>query len=162
MPPVEVKDAPFGYALPAPLPGNRVTGYDLVRGKEDGPNGRHLRVTTGTSKFEYHYLTRSKLGPDSVMGAPHLRGYVSRKFGSLSSFATGYLGYIFDPENPDQEYDIYVCLKFGKEQMYTSHLLFLWLIWIPYIMFIIIFPSMKSSVQKIFRLCALMIFPGQP
>ena len=34
--------------------------------------------------------------------------------------------------------------------MYTSHLLFLWLIWIPYIMFIIIFPSMKSSVQKIF------------
>ena len=38
----------------------------------------------------------------------------------------------------------------------------LWLIWIPYIMFIIIFPSMKSSVQKIFRLCALMIFPGQP
>lgn len=123
MPPVEVKDAPFGYALPAPLPGNRVTGYDLVRGKEDGPNGRHLRVTTGTSKFKYHYLTRSKLGPDSVMGAPHLRGYVSRKFGSLSSFATGYLGYIFDPENPDQEYDIYVCLKFGKEQMYTSHLL---------------------------------------
>ncbi len=123
MPPVEVKDAPFGYALPAPLPGNRVTGYDLVRSREDGPNGRHLRVTTGTSKFEYHYLTRSKLGPESVMGAPHLRGYTSPKFGSLSSFATGFLGYIFDPKNPDQEYDIYVCLKFGKEEMYTSHLL---------------------------------------
>ena len=123
IPPVAVPGSPFGYALPAPLPGSRVTGYDLVRGKEDGPAGKHLRVTTGTSRFEYHYLTRTRLGPDSVMGAPHLRGYVSRKFGSLGSYATAFLGHIFKQENPEQEYDVYACLKFGEEQMYTSHLL---------------------------------------
>lgn len=43
-----------------------------------------------------------------------------------------------------------------------DHRLFLWLIWIPYIMFIIIFLSMKLIVLRIFPLYALMISPGQP
>ncbi len=123
MPPVAVEGSPFGYALPAPLPADRLTGYDFVRASGMGSNGRRMEVTTGTSKFEYHYLGRSKLSSTSVMGAPRLKTIISKKFGALNTYATCAMGHIFDAKNPDQEYDIYVNMKFGKEFMYTSHLL---------------------------------------
>ena len=125
VPPEVMKEAPFGYALPANLPGNLTAQYDFVRSPEDGPSGTALKVKNATDKFEYHYLTRTTLTPSSIMGAPRKKGYVSKYFGAYGFYATCSLGHLFDPANPLQQWDIYVSVKFSteKQEMATSHLL---------------------------------------
>lgn len=122
-PPEEVKGSPMGYALPANLPGDLTVTYDFVRSPADGGNGRPLRVKTGTGKFEYHHLTRTTFTGTSCMGAPRKQGFSSRYLGAYGYYATCSFSHLFDPKNPKQEWDIYACLKLGKKEMVTSHLL---------------------------------------
>lgn len=122
-PPEEMKDAPFGYALPANLPAGMTATYDFVRSPADGGNGRPLKVSNATSKFEYHFLTRTTFTPTSCMGAPRKQGFSSRYLGAYGHYAICSFAHLYDPKNPKQEWDIYASLKFGEKEMATSHLL---------------------------------------
>jgi len=109
--------AAFGVAAIAPVPKMGTISYSYPVGD------RYQNVEILIDKdgeYRLYYLGRTALTRNSALSIPKPETYQKPGFGMMATYARCDVGHLFDKNDPDQLWDIYVSCCFKNDKVYTD------------------------------------------
>lgn len=114
------EDAAFCVTLTGKAPKSGTVSYTIVDPEKKYPGINRRVKVVDDGPYKLYYIGRTKLSRLSQVITPAMPYYTQKRVGGMAGYACAFFGHLYDPQNPDQRWDVYVSCRFKNERVYTD------------------------------------------